>query len=527
MFFYKFYKKYIFFKRIFFKLLKKNKIFKRGRFLKPSFFLFLVLFLLIFSLPLLGKSVYPEGPYFEAGDKFYIAADAGFTSLKTSFADGETVYVRVETQRVSNAQGANNLEALDYLDNVLRSASFTQVSTSPYTYEASFVVPSQASYFILKINLQSSAGDVFLTEQALEKQGVGQYMKIYKDADLTKEHYVFKSTDVLYWKAYGDSAFSRQDNESIYDFQGGGIYNNNDKFSQNGSWYSSSVNLADIYGLTSDYWYYLKAFARRGNTKMLLSSKMFYIDDTLPQAEITAPGNNSQLEGAVDISGSADDASFSYYKLEYEDQDNLGVWNQIGSNTAAPVSGGVLGSWDTTGLASGLYNLRLTVADEAGNVSYFTVNDLLKPVYTGIFSVATPDISLLSSLVVSSSSQQSTGRIGEGTGDDDIEVEDDRGSFAGWSLTATMTDFFSDSDMISITGMTITPLAVAAKFGSLDGVSAGPVHTFLNDTDPASVMLASSGYGNGVYWNDVDLLLQVPAFSKAGNYNAVVTFSLQ
>jgi len=136
-------------------------------------------------------------------------------------------------------------------------------------------------------------------------------------------------------------------------------------------------------------------------------------------------------------------------------------------------------------------------------------------------------LALLSSVSVSTLVEESYGVIGDASGDNDIEVIDDRGTFDGWTLTMTMTDFFSTSSIIPATSMTITPTSVNVKSGLADGVSAGVVHTFLSDTDPATVMLAADGYGNGNYWNDVDLLLLVPGLTKAGFYSAVVTFSLQ
>ncbi len=486
------------------------------------------MFVLIVVFPVLAKTVFPVGPYFSGGDKFYIAADSQYADLRNSFTAGETVYLKLESTRVINNSSGNSLQIYDYNSNLIQQLSFTQTSfTSPFTFEANFSFPSSSTYYNLVINITSSQRQRLAVQQTIQTQGVEQYFKLFKDTAYTQEHYVFKSTDTVYLKVYAGSSGGKQESQTVYDFQANGLYYGYSSFSQAGNWYTLSLNLGQMSGLTDQSWHILEAGSRWGSRKVFSVGRMFFIDDSLPFSQLTAPVPGEELTGILPVQGSADDASFAYYKLEYEAQSSLGVWQQIGSEVTTPVAAGFLANWDTSSLSPGFYNLKLTVVDQAGNISTSQVNNLFRPSYSGAFSLTVPETVTLSSVPVSSFLQETAGKIGEGTGSNDVKIEDDRGLFEGWSLTMTVTDFFSGTDMVPVTGLTITPGLVTAESGSLDGVTAGPVHTFLSDIDPASIMLAGSGFGNGVYWNDVDLLLQVPAFSKAGNYNAVVTFSLQ
>jgi membrane peptidoglycan carboxypeptidase len=80
----------------------------------------------------------------------------------------------------------------------------------------------------------------------------------------------------------------------------------------------------------------------------------------LPDAHITSPGMFSDARGRIDILGSAAGADFVSYRLEYGQGLYPTAWVLIGTDSLAPVSDGVLGMWDTSGL-DGLYALRLMV----------------------------------------------------------------------------------------------------------------------------------------------------------------------
>jgi len=85
-----------------------------------------------------------------------------------------------------------------------------------------------------------------------------------------------------------------------------------------------------------------------------------------PGAGLTAPGNNAQLRGVVQIVGTAAIARFQFYKVELGVGDNPSQWTFLLSGNA-PVTNGVLGVWDTGPVPAGTYSLRLVVVDQTGN----------------------------------------------------------------------------------------------------------------------------------------------------------------
>jgi hypothetical protein len=84
------------------------------------------------------------------------------------------------------------------------------------------------------------------------------------------------------------------------------------------------------------------------------------------RSTITEPGVNSVLSGRVSVMGSAYSDRFNYYKLEFSSGADPNTWHFILQGDS-PVGGGLLGAWDTSGLAPGIYNLQLKVVDATGN----------------------------------------------------------------------------------------------------------------------------------------------------------------
>ncbi|MEA3494010.1 MAG: Ig-like domain-containing protein [Candidatus Margulisiibacteriota bacterium] len=93
------------------------------------------------------------------------------------------------------------------------------------------------------------------------------------------------------------------------------------------------------------------------------------VDNTTPEAAITQPTAGQILNNTVQISGAANDRHFSDYKLEYGFGANPASWTEITTSTIQ-VAAGELGSWDTSTLGTdGIYTIKLTVTDQAGNSS--------------------------------------------------------------------------------------------------------------------------------------------------------------
>ena len=82
-------------------------------------------------------------------------------------------------------------------------------------------------------------------------------------------------------------------------------------------------------------------------------------------AAILLPRNNANVSGVVQILGRAVSPSFRQYKLEYGLGPNPTSWVTIVTNPN-PVETGTIGAWNTQGLPSGDYTLRLVVQDTRG-----------------------------------------------------------------------------------------------------------------------------------------------------------------
>ena len=95
----------------------------------------------------------------------------------------------------------------------------------------------------------------------------------------------------------------------------------------------------------------------------------FEVDATPPFPAISSPPFGSAIRGTAEISGSASDARFDRYWIDYRP---TGAATWIGavliSESSTPVVDGILGAWDTSSLPDGGYDLRLSVADSLGLV---------------------------------------------------------------------------------------------------------------------------------------------------------------
>ncbi len=79
-----------------------------------------------------------------------------------------------------------------------------------------------------------------------------------------------------------------------------------------------------------------------------------------PEVNIASPEMFAVVNGKVQINGTAAGNDFLFYRLQYGQGLNPQAWYQTGDDSVTPVSDGVLGEWDTSGL-NGLYVLQLQV----------------------------------------------------------------------------------------------------------------------------------------------------------------------
>lgn len=85
-----------------------------------------------------------------------------------------------------------------------------------------------------------------------------------------------------------------------------------------------------------------------------------------PRAVITSPGMNAGVSGMVPVFGTAEHASFKYYKLEYAIGTNSKNWSYFDGGEA-PVHDGRLGTLNAGALPPGTYSIRVVVVDNTGN----------------------------------------------------------------------------------------------------------------------------------------------------------------
>ena len=100
-------------------------------------------------------------------------------------------------------------------------------------------------------------------------------------------------------------------------------------------------------------------------------------DWILPTAIITSPEVGDTVSGQVPVIGSAlDESSLRGYVLEYKNREERN-YHTITSSYRG-VDNAELGVWDTYHLVDGVYELRLVVTDDGGNVTYAALECLVQ-----------------------------------------------------------------------------------------------------------------------------------------------------
>jgi len=123
------------------------------------------------------------------------------------------------------------------------------------------------------------------------------------------------------------------------------------------SWDTLAMGIPD-----GDYSVQIDAWTDCGSSAS--ATAFITIDNTPTTALITDPVPCQLIpNGLVPVFGTANDANLSSWVLQYTGGSSSG-WVTIASGTS-PVTGGLLGTWDTSSLPACAYTLRLIVSDEA------------------------------------------------------------------------------------------------------------------------------------------------------------------
>ncbi|MCO6411406.1 MAG: right-handed parallel beta-helix repeat-containing protein [Thiogranum sp.] len=105
------------------------------------------------------------------------------------------------------------------------------------------------------------------------------------------------------------------------------------------------------------------------------------VDDTAPLADLDDALNGTIIQNLLvqDLTGTASDENFAQYQVEYGAGVTPAAWSPVSGIFNAPILNDLLDSWivgtidGTPPLDNGLYTLRLTVTDKAGNTTTDTV----------------------------------------------------------------------------------------------------------------------------------------------------------
>ena len=108
------------------------------------------------------------------------------------------------------------------------------------------------------------------------------------------------------------------------------------------------------------------------------STRLVTVDNTPPQAEITTPRKDDQVGQVVILSGTATDANFESYGVEFGEGPSPTIWAPASTRDfQTKIEQGELLQW-LPGKLTGVYSLRLTVKDQVGYQRQAQVTVLIK-----------------------------------------------------------------------------------------------------------------------------------------------------
>ncbi|MBS3909193.1 MAG: S8 family serine peptidase [Actinobacteria bacterium] len=160
--------------------------------------------------------------------------------------------------------------------------------------------------------------------------------------------------------------------------------------STTGAWTTYSGSFASMEGEHTLYFYSVDT---SGNTEAV-KSQAIKVDTVAPTATITSPTGGT-VTGIVTISGTATDANFVNYILDFGQGVSPASWTEI-TNSSTQKTNETLGQLDTRTLAEGDFVIRLRAFDAAAKVETATVlvtaaSDTQAPVTTLSTSPTSPD----------------------------------------------------------------------------------------------------------------------------------------
>jgi len=147
------------------------------------------------------------------------------------------------------------------------------------------------------------------------------------------------------------------------------------------------------------YTYTIEAVDPATGSSIASVSGQIIIDNASPTGSITEPSSGQILSEVAAIRGTAEDLNFSIGHLYYGQGVSPTAWSLIG-DVLSPVgpSAGLLVNWDTSGVSNGVYTIRLTVCDDAGNVRNIDLAVNLRNAVTTTINYSYDDLNRLENI---------------------------------------------------------------------------------------------------------------------------------
>src|SRR5829696_4951601 len=136
-----------------------------------------------------------------------------------------------------------------------------------------------------------------------------------------------------------------------------------------GGSFASCTSPASYTGLADgSHTFRVRATDAAGNTDASAAIFTWTVDVTAPGGGLADPG--SPLRGTVNLAASPRDTGVGVQQVVFQSSPaGAGTWSPIATDTTSPYTA----SWDTTGVADDLYDLRILVTDNASNTLASTV----------------------------------------------------------------------------------------------------------------------------------------------------------
>ncbi|WP_421379616.1 DNRLRE domain-containing protein [Bacillus salacetis] len=109
-------------------------------------------------------------------------------------------------------------------------------------------------------------------------------------------------------------------------------------------------------------------FKDQSGNESIIYSDSITLDTSYPTAKLTSPAAMDYVNGVTVIKGTATDNDLKEYTISYGNGEAPTSWTTIKTGTSV-VTENILGDWNTASIPAGLYTVRLSVSDQAGNTS--------------------------------------------------------------------------------------------------------------------------------------------------------------